>query len=160
MVKPYMLRLATMRDAGAIARVSRDLIETGLGWSWTPARVQRAIERRETAVLVADHAASVVGFAVMEFGDEDAHLSLLGVRPDWQRAGLGRSMVTWLEDSARIAGTLVIRLEVRETNRAAQRFYGRLGYRRLARLAGYYRGRENAIRMGRNLAITERRSRG
>ena len=31
------IRLATSQDAALIAEMSRDYIEHGLGWSWTPA---------------------------------------------------------------------------------------------------------------------------
>ena len=37
------VRLARLADAPAIATMSRDYIEQGLGWSWTVGRVERAI---------------------------------------------------------------------------------------------------------------------
>lgn len=156
----YQLRLAAMNDAAPIARISRSLIEFGLGWSWTPTRVASRIRTRESVVLVAEAAGheGLVGFAIMDFGDEKAHLNLLGVRRGWQRIGVGRAMMQWLEASARIAGTHMIVLEVRESNLAAQRFYRSLGYQRLARLPGYYRGREHAIRMARDLSVIRRQS--
>ncbi len=87
----------------------------------------------------------------MRFGEEEAHLDLLAVRPRFRRAGLGRRLVEWLEKSAVVAGISVIYLEVRENNKEAQAFYRKLGYRRVTRLSGYYRGRESAICMGRDL---------
>ena len=47
------LRLAEPGDAHAIAEMSRDYIESGLGWRYDPAHVLRAMRRRESAVLVA-----------------------------------------------------------------------------------------------------------
>ena len=41
-------------------------------------------------------APGVVGFAVMEFYDEHAHLSLLAVAPGYQRQGIGKQLVEWL----------------------------------------------------------------
>jgi ribosomal protein S18 acetylase RimI-like enzyme len=93
----------------------------------------------------------VVGFAIMYFGDEHAHLSLLAVRPDWQRTGLGRQLVGWLEESALTAGIGTIRLELRATNRAARRFYARLGFSEVARVPAYYGGVETAVRMSRDI---------
>ena len=50
---PYAdFRLATAADAVPIARMSRDLIEQGLGWSWTPLRVARSIADRAIDVLL------------------------------------------------------------------------------------------------------------
>ena len=79
-------RLARLPDADAIALMSRELIEAGLGgWSWDPQRVARAIRARDTVVLVAAAQNSLIGFAIMNFGDASAHLSLLAVQPSHQR---------------------------------------------------------------------------
>jgi len=45
--------LARSMDAREIAEMSRDLIEQGLTWSWTPARVQHFISGAESSVVVA-----------------------------------------------------------------------------------------------------------
>src|SRR5204862_3889045 len=47
------IRLAEPRDAQAIAMMSRDFIESGLGWKYDAARVMRAIRDRETLAMVA-----------------------------------------------------------------------------------------------------------
>ena len=59
------LRLATRDDAQLIARLSRDRIEQGLGWSWTTPRVLRSIRDRETNVVVALEASEALGFGIM-----------------------------------------------------------------------------------------------
>lgn len=145
------LRIAGPADAAEIAVLSRELIETGLGWSWTPARVARAISDRDTLTLVACEGARMVGFAIMQFGEEYAHLSLLAVRESHQRRGLGRRLIEWLETSARTAGIAAIRLELRVINTDARSFYRSLGFAEIAQVAGYYRGIETAVRMQRVL---------
>jgi hypothetical protein len=47
------VRLAEPRDAQAIAMMSRDFIEAGLGWKYDAARVLRAIRDRDTLAVVA-----------------------------------------------------------------------------------------------------------
>jgi ribosomal-protein-alanine N-acetyltransferase len=77
MPKTPHLQLATARDVPIIAAMSRELIETGLGWSWTRARVGRALAAADTNVLVARLARRVVGFGVMarsSVADEEAFL--------------------------------------------------------------------------------------
>ncbi len=145
------LRLATVSEACQIATMSRDLIEAGLGWSWTPSRVIQSIRCPDTAVLVAHVGKQIVGFAIMHFGEEEAHLDLLAVRPDYRRARVGRRLIEWLEKSASVMGISVVYLEVRMNNRGAQAFYEKLGYRKIARVSGYYCGRESALRMARDL---------
>jgi len=147
MLNSTKLRLARPADLFPISRMSRELIEFGLGWSWTPARVGREILSTESVVLTACHGDLVVAFAIMHFGDETAHLNLLAVEQEFQRSGIGGHLVAWLEESALTAGIATVTLEVRAENHAARQFYRSLGYREVAVVPRYYRGRESAIRM-------------
>ena len=149
--KNITLRPGRLIDAVRIAAMSRDLIETGLGWSWGPERVSRSISNKDTFTLLACDRDRVVAFAIMFFGDEHAHLNLLAVRPSHQRLGIGRRMVEWLVESAQIAGIASIHLELRAANTAARGFYKSLGFTESAYIPGYYRGREMALRMMRVL---------
>src|SRR5258705_961588 len=88
------IRLAEPRDAQAVALMSRDFIESGLGWKYDAPRVLKAIRDRETLAIVACEGgkpsaapagtaarSALAGFAIMELGEELAHLVLLAVRP-------------------------------------------------------------------------------
>jgi len=153
------LRLARPPDAFPIALMSRELIEAGLsGWSWDPERVVRSIVARDTIVLVADIRSHVTGFAIMNFGDAQAHLGLFAVTPLHRRCGIGRRMMAWLEESALTAGIATFNLELRAQNYAARDFYRALGFRDAAYIPCYYRGVETALRMTRDIrrAIPDR----
>lgn len=147
------LTLAAPADALPIAAMSRELIEAGLPWTWTPARVARNLAQADTLVLTARDGAPLAGFAIMQFGEERAHLSLLAVRPDCQRQGVARRMLQWLSASALTAGIASVHLELRESNRGARRFYIDQGFAETARVGGYYRGVETAVRMQREIRI-------
>ena len=134
--------------------MSRDLIEQGLSWSWTPARVQHFITGAESSVIVARRERRVAAFAIMHFGDDVAHLNLLAVAPEHRRQGLGSQLMDWLTTTAIEAGVFRINLEVRTQNEAARNFYERLGFAQLGVVQGYYQGREAALRMSRRLEIT------
>ena len=146
------LRLARPADATTIANLSRDLIEYGLRWRWTPMRVAASIRAPDVNVLVARIRENIAGFGIMRYEDEDAHLDLLAVAPPYRRLGVGRQLLEWLEKSAVVAGIFSVALEVRAENEGAQLFYERLGYRTLVHLPGYYQGIEAALRMGRDLS--------
>ena len=146
------LGLARAADAREIAEMSRDLIELGLTWSWTPARVQHFISAPESSVVVARREARIAAFAIMHFGDEVAHLNLLAVAPEHRRQGLGRQLMSWLTATAIEAGVFRINLEVRTRNESARIFYEGLGFDQLGMVPGYYQGREAALRMSRRLA--------
>ena len=130
-----------------MAEMSRDLIETGLDWRYTPRRIAALIADPETIALVARDDARIQGLAIMQFGDEAAHLTLLCVQPTLRERGLGRCLVEWLVASARVAGIGSIRCELRADNVTALAFYRRLGFTETALVAAYYGGRIDARRM-------------
>ena len=136
-----------------MANLSRRLVETGLPWAWTPGRIARHIAHRDCIALTAHVHRRAIGFAIMFFGDDTAHLNLLCVDRDQQRRGVGRALIAWLEQSAIVAGTFDISLEVRSSNTNARLFYRKLGYREMGHLSGYYNGIEDAIRMTHDLRV-------
>ena len=146
-----LLSLARSSDALEIAEMSRDLIEYGLAWSWTPARVLRSISGRDSSVVVARRQPRIAALAIMHFGDESAHLNLLAVAADHRRQGLGRQLLEWLMATAVEAGIFRIDLELRAQNQPAREFYERMGFDALTVIPGYYQGREGALRMTRRL---------
>ena len=130
-----------------MAQMSRDLIETGLGWTYDAARITRLIAHPETLTLAACDGLGLAGFAVMQFGEERAHLVLLAVQPRHQRRGVARSMLSWLLASARTGGITELSLELRAGNAGARAFYLAMGFSDAGLLPGYYRNREPALRM-------------
>ena len=141
------LAIAQPSDATELARLARDLVETGLGWTYRPNRIRRLIGKPEHVTLVARDGGCLAGFAIMEFGDERAHLVLLAVRPSHQRRGIARRLIAWLTESATVAGMVSIHVELRASNTAAYAFYRRMGFAPTLRVEGYYQGVESAVRM-------------
>lgn len=148
-----VLRKAHASEAKTIATMSRLHIEHGLRWRWTGKKVRRSIDDPETMVLVASQRGDMAGFAIMKFGDEQAHLHLLAVQPIYRRQKVATSMLIWLEKSCRTAGISNIRLEVRAANGVARNFYADLGYRHLAQVSAYYDQHETAVVMGKSLIV-------
>jgi ribosomal protein S18 acetylase RimI-like enzyme len=142
---------ARIGDAPGIAQLSRQVIESGLPWNWTPRRVAAQMKDRETLVVVAKSMRELAGFAIAQFGTETVHLSLLGVAAVHQRHGVGRRLVAWVEESAVVAGLFTVKLEVRAGNFSARRFYAALGYKESESVRGYYSGVEDAVKLSRDL---------
>jgi [ribosomal protein S18]-alanine N-acetyltransferase len=141
------LRLADAQDAPTMAALSRDLIEAGLAWRYSPQRIAALVAEPEASVLVACDGARLLGFAVMQFGDERAHLSLLCVRLEQQRRGIGQRLMAWLLESACVAGMASVHLELRADNEPARMFYRAQGFSETILVPGYYEGRFAARRM-------------
>ena len=149
----YRFELALHRDAAAIASLSRRIIEAGLPPAWPADRVLCHIKRTDSVVVTARVHGALAGFAIMQFGDDHAHLNLLAVETTHQRRGLGRQLMNWLHESALVAGTFDVGLELRANNVGARRFYESLSYRAGHLMRGYYQGIEDALRMTRDLRV-------
>lgn len=149
----YTIAPATASDAGAISSMSARLIEAGLPQSWTVWRVTNYIRNKNSVVLAARSGGLLAGFAIMNFKDSEAHLNLLAVEPDYQRNGIGRSLLRWLEETAVVAGTFLISLEVRADNDDALGFYSDLGYQETGLIPRYYDDRYDAALLARDLRV-------
>ena len=147
MITNHKISLALSRDAPAISVMSRDYVERGLGWDWTATRVLRSIRDRSTNVAVVRDGGPLLGFGIMKYGDDTAHLHLLAVHRSMRRKGMGTALLLWLEQTARASAIERVRLEARASNDLARAFYRSRGYHETERLSGYYRGVEDAVRL-------------
>ena len=152
MITQFDITLAEPSDAHPIAQLSRDAIEYGLPWRWTPRRVARSIRDSATNVVVARQAGHFLGFGIMKYEDDTAHLLLLAVQPAHRRKGVANALWTWLEETVRVAGIATVQLETRMRNAEALSFYRRLGFDTVGMNPGYYDGVEDAMRMVKRIA--------
>jgi ribosomal-protein-alanine N-acetyltransferase len=155
MITDCQIRLALPADARRIAAMSRDFIEHGLGWRWTPARVMAALRAPDSNLAVACRSNSLAGFGLMQYKDDEAHLILLAVEADCRRTGVATALLAWLEKCALTAGIGTIYLEARARNLEARAFYRKAGYLEVALVPGYYQGREDGVRIARDLWLQQ-----
>ncbi len=109
----------------------------------------RALIARPTAsTLVAEMDGAVAGYAMILFraGTGMARLYSLAVAPGHAGRGLGRKLLAAAEDAAERHDRMMLRLEVREDNRAAIGLYRGAGYRQISRIADYYEDGMAALR--------------
>ena len=130
-----------------MALMSRELIEQGLVWRYTPQRLATLIAEPETQAALACDGELIQGFALMQFGADSAHLVLMCVRREQQRNGIGRRLMNWQLLSAHVAGMASVTLELRADNAAALAFYRQFGFVETAWVPGYYEGAVAARRM-------------
>ncbi len=96
----------------------------------------------------------VVGFAVVMHAVDEAHLLVIAIAPEHQRAGRGSALLDFVAARAREAGMTRLLLEVRPSNLPALAFYRRAGFAEIGRRRGYYpdhTGREDALVMAKAL---------
>jgi ribosomal-protein-alanine N-acetyltransferase len=89
-----------------------------------------------------------VGYCIISFGANEAHLLNLCVRPDLHGMGLGRHLLWHALERARDAGVKTMFLEVRPSNEIALSLYRSEGFVEVGYRRSYYRGvngREDAL---------------
>jgi ribosomal-protein-alanine N-acetyltransferase len=97
--------------------------------------------------LVAEHHGHIVGYMVTCVDGRKAEVVSIAVDARRRNQGVGRSLMA--DTLAKLKASRVRRVEltVRETNRAAIRFYRRFGFTRLGRIDRYYSDGGDALKM-------------
>jgi ribosomal-protein-alanine N-acetyltransferase len=106
---------------------------------------------------VYEDSGTVAAHGIVMLSGAEAHVLNLCVHPDYQRRGIGRSMLNHLTQIARESGADTILLEVRQSNFIAMQLYISADFHELGVRTGYYPdhdGREDAIILAKSL-ITE-----
>lgn len=87
----------------------------------------------------------LIGYSGFWHVADEAHISTIGVHPDWRGQSLGELLVfAMLRQSIRLGAQLTT-LEVRISNTLAQNLYHKYGFEIVGRRKGYYRdNREDA----------------
>ncbi|KAA6456235.1 GNAT family N-acetyltransferase [Acidobacteria bacterium AB60] len=95
-----------------------------------------------SATWIAEQENAVLGFAIVEWGDDGdgltAYIPTLEVLPGERRRGIGAELLSRLEASAAQAGAGLIWLHVDAKNEAAIRLYRAAGYEQKGRHEHYY----------------------
>ena len=90
----------------------------------------------------------LVGYFILMAAAGEAHLLNLSIAEPHQRRGHGAALLGEAAGLARRLGAKNVFLEVRPSNRAAQKLYTRFGFGKVAVRRGYYpahTGREDAL---------------
>lgn len=84
------------------------------------------------------HSLSVVGIGCLWAILEEAHITILGIHPHYQRRGLGKLLLYILMKSAWERGLERATLEVAASNTPALSLYHKFGFERVGCRRGYY----------------------
>lgn len=90
------------------------------------------------AYVVARIGATVVGYGGVLAMLEDGHITTVAVDPAWQRSGVGMRLVGCLVERAIALDVTQLTLEVRMSNKPAQRLYQHFGFAPAGVRRGYY----------------------
>jgi [ribosomal protein S18]-alanine N-acetyltransferase len=80
----------------------------------------------------------IIGFGCFWAILDEAHITLLGIHPQYQRQGLGRLLLAALLDRSKSIQMARATLEVRASNDGAIRLYEKFGFQTVGRRKKYY----------------------
>jgi ribosomal protein S18 acetylase RimI-like enzyme len=120
--------------------------------------MRRMIRHRTSAISVAEHGETRVGFVVVDIRTLDrdfgplkcpsvAHLDAIAVRPNMSSQGVGQRLLAHAEATARARGAVSMSLLTAETNTDAQRLFLNAGFQVLASFDDVYVGGQRALSM-------------
>jgi ribosomal protein S18 acetylase RimI-like enzyme len=104
--------------------------------------LRQLVSRSNTTTWVAEQGGQMCGFAIVENLQEPGsligYIQTIEVVPGCRGQGVGGELLLRVEDSARAAGALSLRLHVDEKNSSAIKLYAARGYLRQGREEDYY----------------------
>jgi len=116
-------------------------------WGWNSYHRELS-SAHETIMLVArtddDRAnlaegKTIAGFVIARVFSNELHINNVAVRPQCQHMGIGTRLLSAALSAGLNRGSVVAFLEVRLSNRTAQKLYRRCGFRVTGRRKDYYR---------------------
>lgn len=149
---PDMIRKARSRDIRSLVDIENRAFRTD---RFSPRNLRYLVSEANGVTLVdEDKKRRIRGYAMVLFHDGTslARLYSIAVDPRDQGKGIGRALLRAAVDAAREHGAAYMRLEVREDDKATQRFYASEGFRPFEVQEHYYEDNVGAIRMERSLA--------
>jgi len=115
---------------------------------WTEGIFNDCLRVGYSAWVVTNTLGEVQAYALMSMAVGEAHILNICVAPEQQRRGLARFLLQHLIMVARAADVTLMLLEVRKSNKAAQKLYDSFGFKKIGERRGYYpahEGREDAL---------------
>lgn len=123
------------------------------GGLWSKDGYLREMESPNSTLLILPHPqdeSCLLGLGCLWSIVEEAHITIMAVRPEFQGQGLGQLILLGLLQDAWRRGLERATLEVRDSNLAAIALYEKFGFRVAGRRKGYYQATgEDALIMWR-----------
>ena len=148
------LRRARSDDAAALAALARDSFVAAFGHAYRPEdlaaflaeyktveRYRQSLARPDIHIQLAEAAGALVGFCQIHLPSEFAAesdasrpvaLQQLYCAPEATGQGIGGALMDWALAQARALACDAVQLSVWSENHAAQRFYARYGFSKIA----------------------------
>lgn len=128
------IRKMAAEDLDAVLEIERVSFPT----PWSRQAYLSELQNDFAKYLVVEEDNRIVGYGGMWLIIDEAHITNVAVAPDCRGRQLGEQLLKWLMGIASMYGARGVTLEVRPSNRPAQRLYNRLGFTPAGLRRGYY----------------------
>ncbi len=141
---PITIERMQSDDVEKVAELDRECFPT----PWSASAYATEVRNPSAYYVVARADGEIIGYAGMWLIMDEAHITTLGVDPDYRGKKVGERILVHLLDEAIQRGAQRATLEVREHNTAAQRLYDKYAFHTVAVRKAYYTdNREDALVM-------------
>jgi [ribosomal protein S18]-alanine N-acetyltransferase len=133
------VRSAGLADIDLVMEVMRSAFDPAFGEAWSAPQCEGVLSLPGADLLLATSAERPAGFALTRTILDEVELLLIAVGRDFQRCGVGRTLLKAVTEHAVEKGVNIVHLEVRSGNPAAE-LYKSVGFIQVGQRLHYYRG--------------------
>lgn len=140
-MKKIAIKLLTFAEVAEVVKLDRIC----LGGLWTEEAYLREIESDKSTLIILrlgesefDNQPQIIGMGCLWSIMDEAHITLLGIHPDFRRQGLGRLLLFSLLEDAIARQLERATLEVNEHNLGAINLYQKYGFQIAGSRKNYY----------------------
>lgn len=123
LVRPYR-----DKDREAVAALWRVVFPDDPPWNVPEEDIDRKLKVQSELFLVAEDSGKIVGSAMGGYDGHRGWVYLVAVSPRHRRKGVGKALMSRVEQELVRMGCPKLNLQVRGTNKEVVEFYKRLGY--------------------------------
>lgn len=143
----YNIRRVTLDDIKDLLAIEREIYAGEMPWTKS-AFVSELKTTKLNLYLLIEKEGKVIGFIGSRIIKNDGHITNLAVRPRYQDRGIGTLLIKEVKKFVRQHECVTMSLEVRLSNKNAQRLYRKMGFVSRSIHRNYYDGdNEDALEM-------------
>ncbi|MFL2030288.1 ribosomal protein S18-alanine N-acetyltransferase [Loigolactobacillus zhaoyuanensis] len=145
--EPFTLRRATAADLDELLTVERHCYAGDTPWD-RASFTNELRKTNDTLYLVLITGGTIIAFIGCWFTTHESHITNVAVEPEYQNAGIGRFLLTWMIRRSQELPSARLTLEVRVSNEPAKHLYRKLGFQdQNIKKAYYVADHEDALNM-------------